>query len=316
MFVCRALAFQFLIIFGHSTEECYFSEIERPLVNTLLNRLLQSAEDDSTIPDPAAFLALRLANQHNLKGELRFQQRLTEIAVRKVIEGEDFPIGPTALYTLAFRSACLDPAYISDGHSHINLVKPLGDKLKQEIQNLELNRQPLTDYYQLTLAVLALCIEKQPVSTYVVEKLIGSIMNYEAPFGEVFLVDTASMSVLALSCLHRSPINDIPRLKIEKAIVRLLLEILATKHEDGTIGTTDNTGLAVQALIVNQQLKFQQFQCSDYVAKLISEIPKGTFDSVQKISRVIPALEGRTYLDAQSLDCSSDQDNLPQENES
>ncbi|XP_041031927.1 cobalamin binding intrinsic factor-like [Carcharodon carcharias] len=317
MSICRVIVFQFLITFGHSTEECHFYETERPLVNSLLSTLLRSVEDDhSTNPDPAAFLALRLANQHNFKGERRFRQRLAEAAVREVKKGEDFSTGRIALYTLAFRSACLDPAYISDGHSQINLVELLSFKLRQEIQSLVLNRQPLTDYYQLTLAILAHCTEKQRVPANVVKELIGRIMNYEAPFGKVFSVDTASMSVLALSCLHRSPHNEISRHEIEKPIMQLLLEILARKQEDGNIGTIYSTGLAIQALIVNQQLKFQQFQCSNYLEKLISEIPKGTFDSVQRISQVIPALEGHTYLDVQSLDCTSDQDNLLQENES
>ncbi|XP_072359116.1 cobalamin binding intrinsic factor-like isoform X2 [Scyliorhinus torazame] len=316
MSICRVIVFQFLITIGHSTEKCHFSEIERPLVNSLLNTLLRSVKDgDSTDPDPTAFLALRLANQHNLKGERRFQQRLIEAAVRKVKEGDDFSSGPTALYTLAFRSACLDPAKISDGHSQIDLVEHLNYKLKQEIQSLELNRQPLTDYYQLTLAILALCIEKQPVSTYVVEELIVRIMDYEAPFITFFSVDTASMSVLALSCLHGSPFNTISRLKIERPIVRLLQGLLAAKQKDGTIGTIYSTGLAVQALIANQQLDFMVFHCSTHLERLISEIPKGTFDSMERISHVVPALEGHTYLDVQSLDCTSDQDNLPQENE-
>ncbi|XP_072359137.1 cobalamin binding intrinsic factor-like isoform X3 [Scyliorhinus torazame] len=266
MSICRVIVFQFLITIGHSTEKCHFSEIERPLVNSLLNTLLRSVKDgDSTDPDPTAFLALRLANQHNLKGERRFQQRLIEAAVRKVKE--------------------------------------------------ELNRQPLTDYYQLTLAILALCIEKQPVSTYVVEELIVRIMDYEAPFITFFSVDTASMSVLALSCLHGSPFNTISRLKIERPIVRLLQGLLAAKQKDGTIGTIYSTGLAVQALIANQQLDFMVFHCSTHLERLISEIPKGTFDSMERISHVVPALEGHTYLDVQSLDCTSDQDNLPQENE-
>ncbi|XP_078086171.1 cobalamin binding intrinsic factor-like [Mustelus asterias] len=312
MSICRVIVFQFLITFGHSTKECHFFENKRHLVNSLLSTLLQSAKNGD--PDPAAFLTLRLASQHSLKEERWIRQLLAEAAVRKMKEGEDFSTGLTALYTLAFRSACLDPADISDGHSRIDLVKHLNDKLKQETQSLELNQQPLTNYYQLTLAILALCIEKQPVSDYVVDDLIKRIMNYKAPFIKVFSVDTASMSVLALSCLHRSLSNQIARLEIEKPIVQLLMQLLGNKKDDGTIGNIYSTGLAVQALIANPELTFLQFKCSNYLERLISEIPKGTFDSVQRISHVIPALEGRTYLDVQSLDCTSDHDNLPQEN--
>ncbi|XP_038658533.1 cobalamin binding intrinsic factor-like isoform X2 [Scyliorhinus canicula] len=316
MSICRIIVFQFLITIGHSTEKCHVSENRRPLVNSLLRTLLRSLNvGDSTDPDPTALLALRLANLHNLTGEKQFQQRLIEAAIRKVKEGDDFSSGPTALYTLAFRSACLDPAKISDGHSQIDLVEHLNSKLKQEIQSLELNRQPLTDYYQLALAILALCIEKQPVSTYVVEELIVRIMDYGAPFITFFSIDTASMSVLALSCLHGSPFNKIKRLKIERPIVRLLQALLAEQQKDGIIGTIYSTGLAVQALIANQQLDFKIFHCSTSLERLISEIPKGTFDTLEKISHVVPALEGHTYLDVQSLHCTSDQDNLPQENE-
>uniref|UniRef100_UPI00398F79C3 cobalamin binding intrinsic factor-like n=1 Tax=Pristiophorus japonicus TaxID=55135 RepID=UPI00398F79C3 len=309
MSVCRFIVFQFLVVFGHSAKQCYLPKSERPAVNSLLRTLLRRAESPGD-PYPDAFLALRLANRHNLEGEDRFQEQLAKTAVRKVKQGENFPTGLTALYTLAFRSACLDPASISDGNDEVNLVKLLDGKLKEDMNKLESNKKPLTDYDQLTSAALALCIEKQPVPTTFVEKLIDRIMTDKGPFGKDFSIETASMSVLALKCLRDSPLNKIKILQLEKPIMKLLRTILGHKQNDWIFGTVYTTGLVVQAFLSVKEVQFKWFQCSDILKRLIDEIPKGTFNSVQRISQVIPALEGRTYLDVRSLDCTSDQDNL------
>ncbi|XP_069788317.1 transcobalamin-2-like isoform X3 [Narcine bancroftii] len=274
--------------------------------------LLQRVEDDSVDSDPAAFIALRLARQHNLRAEQSFRERLKATAIRKVTQGEDLPIGSTALYILAFRSSCLNPASISDGQNHIDLVKLLEDKLNKKIQSLESKGHPLTDTYQISLGVLALCIEKQQVSDSIVQNITDRAKRRQDPFGEPLSVDRASMSILALNCLHRSNLSIIPKHHIEQAIMRLLLGILAEQQQDGTIGTIYSTALAVQALFENKQEEFHVFQCSHNLQRLISEIPKGTFNTVQKVFPLIPTLEGRSLLHVGDLTCTSDQDNLPQ----
>ncbi|XP_069788315.1 cobalamin binding intrinsic factor-like isoform X2 [Narcine bancroftii] len=298
MYIYKVIIFLLLNAFGHSSQICSVSSSERPLINTLVQMLLQRVEDDSVDSDPAAFIALRLARQHNLRAEQSFRERLKATAIRKV--------------TQAFRSSCLNPASISDGQNHIDLVKLLEDKLNKKIQSLESKGHPLTDTYQISLGVLALCIEKQQVSDSIVQNITDRAKRRQDPFGEPLSVDRASMSILALNCLHRSNLSIIPKHHIEQAIMRLLLGILAEQQQDGTIGTIYSTALAVQALFENKQEEFHVFQCSHNLQRLISEIPKGTFNTVQKVFPLIPTLEGRSLLHVGDLTCTSDQDNLPQ----
>ncbi|XP_069788319.1 transcobalamin-1-like isoform X4 [Narcine bancroftii] len=262
MYIYKVIIFLLLNAFGHSSQICSVSSSERPLINTLVQMLLQRVEDDSVDSDPAAFIALRLARQHNLRAEQSFRERLKATAIRKVTQE-------------------------SKGH-------------------------PLTDTYQISLGVLALCIEKQQVSDSIVQNITDRAKRRQDPFGEPLSVDRASMSILALNCLHRSNLSIIPKHHIEQAIMRLLLGILAEQQQDGTIGTIYSTALAVQALFENKQEEFHVFQCSHNLQRLISEIPKGTFNTVQKVFPLIPTLEGRSLLHVGDLTCTSDQDNLPQ----
>ncbi|XP_051868508.1 cobalamin binding intrinsic factor-like [Pristis pectinata] len=313
MYILRIIIFLLLSAFGHCAQECSVSTSEQPSVNSLLQVLQRSAEDDSVDPDPATFLALRLTHQHNLEVLRHFQEVLKAAAVRRVTQEEDLPIGSTALYTLAFRSACLNPASISDGQEQIDLVKLLEDELNLEIQSLGSKGQPLTDFYQISLAVLALCTEKQPIPTFVVKNIFDRVMNNRDPFGEPFFVDAASMSVLALTCLHRTQLSASLRLNIERAIVRLLSLLLTKQQQDSTIGSIYSTGLAVQALAEHNHLGFLAFRCANNLQLLISEIPKGTFNTVRRVFPVILALKGVSLLHVRNITCTSDQDNLTQD---
>ncbi|XP_059841370.1 transcobalamin-2-like isoform X1 [Hypanus sabinus] len=319
MSIFRVITFLLLSIFGCFTEQCSVSDSEQAAVDTLMQVLQESAEDESADPDPATYLGLRSAHRHDQRLEEHFLERLKAAAIRKVTQGRehDLPTGSVALYVLAFRAGCLNPSSISNGQAQINLVKILGDKLNMEFQNLESQGHLLTDFYQISLAMMALCIEKQPVLTAYVEKIYDRVMGRKDQFGEPFLIDTASMTVLALSCIHNGNNLDImEKHHIEQAIMLLLRQLLNYQQMDGTFGTIYNTGLAVQAFVEQAKLEFTLFHCSKNLQLLVSEIYKGSFNTVQKAFPVLLALEGKPLLHVGDPSCRSRRDNLPKgENE-
>eukprot|EP00061_Rhincodon_typus_P009194 g32494.t1 len=53
------------------------------------------------------------------------------------------------------------------------------------------------------------------------------------------------------------------------------------------------------------------WDCQLSIGKLLEGISSGTFDNPQAVSLVVPALENRTFLDIDMLNCSTDVDDLP-----
>ncbi|XP_072123263.1 cobalamin binding intrinsic factor-like isoform X1 [Mobula birostris] len=316
MSIFRVITFLFLSAFGRFTEQCSVSESEQAAVDTLMQVLQKSAEDNSVDPDPTTYLGLRSTHRHDQRVEEHFLERLKADAIRKVTQGigSDLPTGSAALYVLAFRAGCLDPSSISDGQAQINMVKILGEKLNMEYQNLASQGHPLTDFYQISLAMLALCIEKQPVQIPFVDKIYSRVMSHKDPFGEHFFIDTASMTVLALTCIHhRNDLDTMERHYTEQAIVLLLQQLLSYQEMNGTFGTIYNTGLAVQALAEHKKLEFSLFHCPKNLQLLVSEIYKGSFNTVRKAFPVLLALEGKSLLYVGDPSCHSHRDNLPED---
>ncbi|XP_072907807.1 transcobalamin-1-like isoform X3 [Hemitrygon akajei] len=269
MSIFRVITFLLLSVFGCFTEQCSVSESEQAAVDTLMQVLQKSAEDESADPDPATYLSLRSAHRHDQRIEEHFLERLKAAAIRKVTQGRE-----------------------SQGHL-------------------------LTDFYQISLAMMALCIEKQPVHTAYVEKIYDSVMGHKDQFGEPFFIDTASMTVLALSCIrHGNDLAIMEKHHIEQVIVLLLHQLLSYQKTDGTFGTIYNTGLAVQAFVEQEKLEFTLFHCSKNLQLLVNEIYKGSFNTVQKAFPVLLALEGKSLLHVEDPSCRSHRDNLPEgENE-
>lgn len=287
-----------------SCKECSVTEHE---INPLLQRLIRIATNLDQEPDPATFLALRLASRHNLQIEKQLLDQLKKTIVDKVTKGEDVPFYLTVRYALAFRSACLNPASISHNTKNVDLVKMVKDKLDLEIRNIEAKGQPLTDFYQISSAILVLCFEEKNAPTYIVQDIIYRALRRQAPFITPVDINAASMTVLAFTCLHRIPFKSIASLWIERAIVRLLLIILSYQGKNNLFATVCATPLAVQALHVTHQMPFRPFKCTNNLQRLLIEVPKGTFNTPKKLFHVIPTFEGISMLQIGNQTCDSSQ---------
>ncbi|XP_067837761.1 cobalamin binding intrinsic factor-like isoform X2 [Heptranchias perlo] len=294
----------------HPSAGCSVPESQRDTVIFLLRSMLRSLGEDVLNPNPSVMIALRLAREHNLNKEAELLRELKEAAIRKVQNDEDFSSGLVALYTLALTASCSDPCNVTSNGFTVNLLHLLEEKLSKEIKNFEDKLFPLTNYYQVSLDVLALCVKKRQIPHRSVLTLTDAVMNDTLSHGTGFSVDTGAVAALALRCLIEADYSLIAA-RIESALQKVIGQIIDNVKGDGIIGNLYSTGLAIQALSTNINLvSLESWNCSKSLQKLLTEIKKGSFGNAQAASQISPSLDGRTYLDVGKLNCAADVDNL------
>ncbi|KAM8813421.1 transcobalamin-1 isoform 2-T2 [Rhynchonycteris naso] len=264
----------------------------QPLISTMIN-----SKYSRTIQAANVLLSLRLVGIPDQSLE---KQMIQEIRDRSVL---DLTSGQLALVILAL-GACQEA---NKTIMHFHLVRQLEEKFQEEIENMEHHGNPLTNYYQLSLDVLALCLFNGSYS-------IANINNYFTPenknfyFGGQFSVDTGSMAVLALTCVKRSIMNGQTKTNeedlknIDNYIKSLVKKILSKKKENGLLGNIYSTGEAMQALFVSS-INENEWNCSQTLDTVLEEISQGTLRRPIAAAQVLPALRGKTYLDI-NKDCS------------
>ncbi|XP_067397581.1 transcobalamin-1-like [Emydura macquarii macquarii] len=294
---------------GGLCQGCAVSEDERPLLRDLEKKMIYSV-DPSAPPNPSILLALRLAQDHNKSIERDMLNKLSQDAVQRAAT---YSSGLVALHILAQEASCSDPRRVSANGSTIDLVQLLKQKFEAELQNIQNYGNPLTNYYQLSLDVLALCQQNGRLLPAIASTLL-SPDHKKYYFGSNFSVDTAAVAVLAQICLLTTRQSHLPMVyeKIRENVQWLVDKILDEKSRDGVIGNIYSTGLAMQALSVSSEyLKPRAWSCPQTLHRVLDEIPKGTFNNPMAASQIIPSLEGRSYLNVSELNCSMDPDNLP-----
>ncbi|XP_054999970.1 transcobalamin-1 [Sorex araneus] len=282
-----------------SSQLCKICEIGRekyfhvnPLVSTIIN-----SKYTEGVQAANSLLSLRLVGIHNQSLDQRLIQQVQDSVARK---GSDLTSGQLALITLAL-GACQNPKALFRYDPH--LVGQLEKKLQAEIENMEAHEgNPLTNYYQFSTAVLALCLFN---GTYSVTKVAQLLMpeNKNYYFGGQFSVDTGAMAVLALSCMKKSVVNKQIQtdLKVINNNIQLLVKkILAEKKDNGLIGNTFSTGEAMQALFVSSNDYSEPgtvWNCQQTLDTVLKEVSQGAFSLPIAAAQVLPALLGKTYLD-------------------
>ncbi|CAM4565322.1 transcobalamin-1-like [Lepidochelys kempii] len=295
---------------GGLCQGCAVNKDESPLVRDLQKKMIYSV-NTSAPPNPSILLALRLAQDHNRRIEQDMLNKLSQDAVQRAVAS--FSSGQVALHILAQQASCSKPRRVSANGSTINLVRLLEQKFQVELQNIVSHGNPLTNFYQLSLDVLALCQLNGRVSPARASALLSPDHKKYYLSGQ-FSVDTAAVAVLAQICLQTRG-QPLP-LKVDKKIRQnvqwLVKKILNEKRSDGVIGNIYSTGLAMQALSVSSSyLKPGDWSCLHTLHTVLDKIPQGTFKNPMAASQILPSLENRTYLDVSKLNCSMDPDNLP-----
>ncbi|XP_078092403.1 transcobalamin-1-like [Mustelus asterias] len=260
--------------------------------------MAESLDDEH--PDPSVFVSLRLLN-YTL--EQKVVSKLKENVINNAM---DLTSGQLSLYVLALIASCENTRNVNIDDSETdrgtNLGKVLSKKLGQEIKSIEVNGYPVTNYYQVGLSFLALCKQEYPIRKSDIKTFAQAVMQSRISYGQAFSVDTAAIAALAFHCMqHDYQPADI----IRNAEIKLVMQILCAKDARGIIGNIYSTGVAMQALIANQQLvPFQEWNCSNTLREVLAEISAGSFTNPIMASQTIPPTQGKTYLDVDLLSCS------------
>ncbi|XP_006110368.2 transcobalamin-1 [Pelodiscus sinensis] len=295
---------------GGLCQGCAVSDKERPLVRDLQRKMIYSV-DPKVPPNPSILIALRLAQDHNKRVEQDMLKKLSQDAVQRA--AKSFSSGQVALHILAQRASCSNPRQVSANNSTINLVQLLEQKFKDELQNIVIHGNPLTNFYQLSLDVLALCQLNGRLSPARASVLLSPDQKKYYLSGQ-FSVDTAAVAILAQICLQTTgrPLPAKVTKKLRENVQWLVNKMLAEKKSDGVIGNIYSTGWAMQALSVSSRyLKPGAWSCPQTLRRVLEELPKDTFNNPMAASQILPSLENKTYLDVRRLTCSKDPDNLP-----
>ncbi|XP_077177176.1 transcobalamin-1-like [Paroedura picta] len=301
-----------LLIQSQCCFACAVSEEQRPQVTYLLNQMIQSATAPGALPNPNVLLALQLVQDHNNSIKHMLLQRLAQDAVDKVENGKIFSSGQVALYALAHQASCSDPRKVFAKGTTLDLVQLLEKKFKMELENIKITGNPLSNYYQLGLCVLTLCLLQGSLSASTTADLfIPDQKKYY--LGGHFSVDIASVATLAQVCIQTTDKSLLPEANetLTANIQWLLNNILDQKTSDGVIGNMYSTGEAMQALsVASSYLVPGSWNCHQTLDQVMNEISKGTFDHPMAAAQLLPSLEDRTYLDVSTMNCSKEKEDL------
>ncbi|XP_070592192.1 cobalamin binding intrinsic factor-like [Erythrolamprus reginae] len=268
-----------------SSGTCSVPNDQQGLVRDMQNQLEKWANQQDR-PDPSILIALNLAKDHNLSVITRLVQQIKETAETEMTSGK------VALYVLALRSSCQNPADVSTPEKHVNLVQVLENKTKEEIEHINTIGTPKTTYYQLALDTLALCVEKSPE----VEGAAITLARAVVQFNVNFSVDTGAVASLALFCVYegRSKITE----NIKTALSVIIGQILDEQQPSGILGNIYSTGLAMQALRVTSEFyPANAWSCQKTLNEVLNKTTEGAFNIPAAASQILPSLLGKTYLD-------------------
>ncbi|XP_033918086.1 cobalamin binding intrinsic factor [Melopsittacus undulatus] len=266
------------------------------LVSELLQRLEGSVLEDAS-PDPSVLLALNLAGTSNRAVQKLLLEQLKEQAVKRAPHG--MASGQVALLVLALLSSCQDPQQVQALGLSVDLLHILQQRTDEELANMEVEGVPRTTLYSVGLDTLTLCLTGVGGYQEASVELAKELLSPSSPLS----VDTQAMAVLALVCTHgRTELRDVRDL-LQEAVSMVTNGFLDEQEEKGgLIGNIYSMGLAMQALeSAGQFYSPRQWDCS----QALSVVSEHHFQLPMAMAQLLPALLGRTYLDAASLDCPS-----------
>uniref|UniRef100_A0A8C5QBF0 Uncharacterized protein n=1 Tax=Leptobrachium leishanense TaxID=445787 RepID=A0A8C5QBF0_9ANUR len=298
-FCAVLLAFAFAT---HAYAVCHVPVKDKASVTALALKMAKSV-GPCVDPNPSVLLALNLDNNMDPEARNLLVKQLKDDAVVKVSQNLTFSSGKAALYTLALRSSCFDPTKIPKPGGNLNLVTVLEEKTKAELTSIGKNKFPRTNFYQVALDVLALCVMSSPLAEKAGATLAKAVPA--KPSGPEFSVDTAAMAVMGFTCVQ-SMDNIPPKTKssVKQAQSVLLDLMMAQQNNNGMIGNIYSTGLAGQALTAAKAYYPREaWNCSLTLQKILEEIPIGTFSLPIAAAQVLPYLYGRSYFSVKEIQC-------------
>ncbi|KAJ8385993.1 hypothetical protein AAFF_G00178140 [Aldrovandia affinis] len=278
------------------------------LILSFNKKLLRSLEDQSGLPNPSVHLALRLSTYHNLDMEKAHLDRM-KVDLHQNLESsltQHQPVtGMLALYMLALMASCTEVSDMTLNQEP--LILQLKKQMEQEKEHIATSQRPLTNYYQYSLGVIALCASGVRVNSHVVNKLVRAIENDHLKHGVNDSIDTVAMAGMALQCLKESKVQLCGASLLQEPLRIVKQKLLGSKRADGHMGNEFSTGLAVQALLT---MGSHMSDLSASMEAMKTDVRKGTYHNAMAISQTLPALQKRTYLHVRAKDCQDEDDSL------
>nr|XP_021154904.1 gastric intrinsic factor isoform X1 [Columba livia] len=266
------------------------------LVSELVQRMDDSIKAEGT-PNPSVLLALNLAGATGSNTHKWLLQEIQEEAVTRA--QRDMMSGEVALSVLSLFSSCRDPRHVQALGLTVDLVQVLQQKMDEEMAVLEEEGIPKTTLYGVSLGALALCLAGaggyQGASVILAKQVLSPDSHLS--------VDTRAVAALAMTCTYgQTDLQDLQELLWE-ALSAVANGFLDEQEEgDGVIGNIYSTGLALQALVATGEFYAPRvWDC----AQAFAAVSRHDYRLPMAIAQVLPALVGRSYLDAADLDCAT-----------
>ncbi|XP_026199224.1 transcobalamin-2 [Anabas testudineus] len=295
-----------------SGKPCDTEGSNNELLLTLNKNLLRSLETQEGLPNPSVHLALRLSNYHNLAKESEHLNKLKNHLhsdIQNSLSNSQSVVGLLALYTLALKSSCYDlnSVTFTVSENNENLLTHLKKQMEQEKEHIAINHRPLTNYYQYSLGVLALCISGVRVNNHVSNKIIKAVEHEHFKHGDAESTDTYAMAGMALQCVKDAGSHVHGADELQTALSKIKQKILAAQRTDGHIGNEFSTGLAVQALLA---MGSQVDECAASMEAMRADARSNTYHNPMAISQTLPALQQKSYLTVKNKNCLHEDDTL------
>ncbi|XP_023269196.1 transcobalamin-2-like [Seriola lalandi dorsalis] len=295
-----------------SSKPCDTEGSVNELLTSLNKDLLRSLESQEGVPNPSVHLALRLSNFHNLAKESEHLNKLkTDLhnEIQNSLSNGQPVTGLLALYTMALKSSCYDLNTVTFTVSETReaLLTQLKKQMRHENEHIGLSHRPLTNYYQYSLGVLALCASGVRVNNHVSNKLIKAVEDEQFKHGNSESTDTNAMAGMALQCVKDAGSHVHNAAELDIALSKIKQKLLASRRPDGHIGNEFSTGLAVQALLA---MGSQVAECAASMEAMRTGARSNTYHNPMAISQILPALQQKTYLTVKSKDCLNEDNTL------
>ncbi|TRZ12217.1 hypothetical protein HGM15179_014844 [Zosterops borbonicus] len=285
-----------------ATEGCVAPQ---DMVSELLQRL-EGSVNFKEPPNPSVLLAMNLAGGDS-DGETH--KWLLEEIKKEVVEKahKDMTSGQAALHVLALLSSCQDPRSVHALEQTLDLISVLQQKTDEELAKLEEDGVPKTTLYSMGLDTLALCLAEADGAQRPSVALARQVLSPESHLS----VDTRAMVALALACVHNhTELQDVQDLLWEALWTVSNSFLDEQKEGKGMIGNIYSMGLALQVLEATKKFYApRKWDC----AQAFSVVYAHDYQQPMAITQVLPALVGKSYLDAAGLDCTATKDMSPRQ---
>ncbi|XP_068167446.1 transcobalamin-2 [Antennarius striatus] len=301
-----------LLLTCASGSPCVTEEGNLPVLLSLNKDLLRYLDSHDGVPNPSVQLALRLSNKHNLAKETEHLNKMKNKLhddIQSSLSNSQAVTGIMALYTLALKASCYDLSTITFTISEKTdvLLTHLKKQMEQEKDNIAFSHRPLTNYYQYSLGVLALCASGVRVNNHVSNKLIKATEDELFKHGDSESIDTYAMAGMALQCVKDSASHMHNVAELFAALTSIKQKLLDSRRTDGHLGNEFSTGLAVQALLAMES------PLLDYavsIEAIRTGVRANVYHNPMAISQILPALHQKSYLSVRNEDCLNEDNTL------